>query len=126
VIEFNGTPEEAARAYPGALIEASTPPRVWLPGEALPPHCVATEPGPVPQFVTRKQARKALIHAGFFDAVQPAIDAIEDPIERALMQTEWDDSEIYERHDPALLALAEILDLDSDQVDALFIQAKEM
>jgi hypothetical protein len=85
----------------------------------VPPAVVAG----VPQSVTRRQARQALILAGLFDLVQPRIDAIADATQRALMQSEWDDSQVFERQRPALLLLAGEMGLTSDQVDALFIQA---
>jgi hypothetical protein len=76
--------------------------------------------GNVPQSVTRRQARQALIMAGLFDQVQPAIDAIVDAQQRALMQSEWDDSQMFERNRPALITMATALGLSSAQVDDLF------
>lgn len=77
----------------------------------------------VPQSVTRRQARQALRLAGVLDMVQPAIDAIPDPMQRGLMQDEWDDSQTFERQRPALLQLAGALGLTSAQVDQLFVTA---
>lgn len=75
---------------------------------------------PVPLSVTKRQARQALILAGLIDAVQPAIDAIENPVQRALMQSEWDDSQVFERHRPSLLQMATAIGLDSEELDTLF------
>ena len=47
---------------------------------------------PVPEKVTRRQARQALVLAGKFNLVQTAIDSISDPVQKQLMQIEWDDS----------------------------------
>lgn len=80
----------------------------------------------VPQVVTRRQARQALILNGLFDNVQVAIDAIPDLIQREMMQSEWDDSQTFERHRASLLTLAGALGLTSNQVDALFIQAASL
>ena len=88
-------------------------------------HTQAVKP-PVPQSVTRRQARQALLLAGLLDNVQPAIDAIEDPTQRGLMQIEWADSQEFQRHRPALLGLAAALGLTSAQIDQLFITAASL
>lgn len=80
-------------------------------------------PPPIPQSVTRRQARQALLLAGLLDNVQPALDAIPDATQRRLMQIEWDDSQEFHRNRPALLALAGALGLNSSQIDQLFITA---
>lgn len=77
----------------------------------------------VPPKVTRRQARQALLLAGLLDDVQPAIDAIPDPVQRGLAQIEWDDSQEFERHRPLLIQLAGALGLDGEALDGLFIQA---
>lgn len=78
---------------------------------------------PVPQEVTRRQARQALLLAGLLSDVQPAIDAIPDATQRALIQIEWEDSQVFERHRPALLLMAGALGLDGAALDQLFITA---
>lgn len=77
----------------------------------------------VPPKVTRRQARQALLLAGLLDDVQPAIDAIPDPVQRGLAQIEWDDSQEFDRHRPLLIQLAGALGLDGEALDNLFIQA---
>jgi len=90
---------------------------------------VFTPPEPVippviiPTIVTRKQARKALALAGLFDEVQPAIDAIADPLQRRLVQIDWDDSESYARTDSTLLTLASGIGQGDAALDALFLAA---
>ena len=82
------------------------------------------EPPPViPSSVTRRQAKQALVLAGLLGNVQPAIDAITDPTERSLIQIEWDDSQVFQRDRPALIALGTALGLDSAGIDALFTTA---
>lgn len=80
----------------------------------------------MPQSVTRRQARQALLLAGVLADVQPAIDAIPDAAQRAMMQIEWDDSQTFERQRPSLIALASALGLTSEQLDGLFIQAASL
>lgn len=77
----------------------------------------------VPPSVTRRQARQALLLAGLLDDVQPAIDAISNATQRALVQIEWEDSLTFERSRPSLISLATALGLDSDALDDLFITA---
>lgn len=80
-------------------------------------------PATVPQSVTRRQARQALLLAGKLASVQPAIDAIADATERGLMQIWWDDSRDFERTNAALISMATTLALSSAQIDQLFITA---
>jgi hypothetical protein len=91
-----------------------------------------TKPEPVvvvPQVVTRRQAKQALLLATdglgttLLSKVQPAIDAIQDQTQRALIQIEWDESLDFERTRPSLIAMATAIGLDSAGIDALFITA---
>lgn len=77
----------------------------------------------VPAKVTRRQALQALRIAGLRDLVQPAIDAIPDPLARDLAQIEWDESLEFERARPLLIQLGLAIGLDDDGLDALFVQA---
>lgn len=74
----------------------------------------------VPQKVTRRQGRQALLLAGKLDQVPLAIAAIEDETERRLAQIEWEDAQDYERQRPLVVLMGVALDLD---LDALFIHA---
>jgi hypothetical protein len=91
-----------------------------------------TKPAPVvviPQVVTRRQAKQALLlakdglGATLLSKVQPAIDAIQDATQRALIQIEWDESLDFERTRPSLIAMGTAIGLDSSGIDALFIAA---
>lgn len=81
---------------------------------------------PVPERVTRRQARQALLLNGLLDTVQPAIDAIPDTMQRGLAQIEWDDSQIFLRERPLVIAIGGAIGLDAAGLDALFIQAGEL
>lgn len=83
-------------------------------------------PAPVPDSVTARQAEQALILAGLYDRVEPAIDAIANPKERALVRSEWRRSQTFERTRPALLGLAQALGMSSAQLDDLFRLAKTL
>lgn len=84
------------------------------------------EPPYVPASVTRRQAKQALLLNGLLGNVQPAIDAITDATQRAMIQIEWDDSQVFERNRPALIALGAALGLTNAQLDALFIEAAQL
>ena len=80
----------------------------------------------VPASVTRRQAKQALLLNGLLAGVQPAIDAIPDATQRAMIQIEWDDSQVFERDRPALIALGSALGLTNAQLDDLFIGAAQL
>lgn len=106
---INADEEFAEAQYPGA----------WRLAD------VQDEPVPaVPQVVTRRQARQALLLAGLLDNVQPAIDAIPDPVQRQMAQIEWDDSLEFQRTRPLLVQLGSAIGLDDVGLDALFVAAK--
>lgn len=80
----------------------------------------------IPQSITRAQAKLALLGAGLLDNVQPAIDAITDPTQRAAAQIEWDDRLTFERTNPTLIALATAMGMSSEQLDALFAAGAQL
>ena len=49
-----------------------------------------------------------------------SIDAIADDEQRGMVQIEWDDSQVFERSRPALIALAAALGMADDDLDNLF------
>lgn len=81
------------------------------------------DPDEVPASVTRRQARQQLLIEGYFDQVQPAIDAIPDEMERRLMQIYWDDAQDFERTSLELIGLGYSLGLTDDDIDELFRRA---
>lgn len=95
-------------------------------GEVQPYTAPPPAPPVVPQAVTRRQARQALLMAGRLPDVQPAIDAIADPMQRGMVQIEWDDSQVFERTRPTLLALATAIGMTDEDLDALFTQAAQL
>ena len=97
----------------------------WI---VLPEYPTPPAPGPrIPQTVTKRQAKQQLLLAGLLDSVKPAIDAIPDATERALVQIYWDDSQEFERQHPVLIELAlGALGLTDEQLDQLFIAASQL
>lgn len=117
IIPFTASPDDPA----GAAIYAAA-----IAGDYGPiaPYVAPPPPPPmVPQVVTRRQARQALLLADKLHLVQPAIDAIADPLQRGMVQIEWDDSQTFERQRPTLITLATALGMDDAELDALFTHA---
>ena len=102
----------------GRAIHAAAIAMVPAPYVAQPP----AEPV-VPQVVTRRQARQALLLSGRLQDVQPAIDAIADPVQRGMVQIEWDDAQEFRRDWPSLNLLASAIGMTSADLDELFVQA---
>jgi hypothetical protein len=88
------------------------------------PSIPPTTIGSVPQVVSRRQAMQALRIRGLREAAQAAIDGIPDPLQRGLMQDEWDQAQTFERHRPQLIMMAAAIGLDTDEkLDELFVFA---
>lgn len=104
-IERPATPEEIAE------IEA----RKFSPG-----------PAPIPQSVTRRQARQALLLAGLLDDVPLAIEAIPDETQRRLAQIEWEDSLEFIRTRPLVIQIGAALGLDAAGLDQMFVTASTL
>lgn len=72
----------------------------------------------VPQCVTMRQARLALLYAGLLGAVQAAVAAAPQAV-----QIEWEFAATVDRNWPMLAVLQSALGLSDAQIDALFITA---
>ena len=80
-------------------------------------------PPQVPQSVTMRQCRLALLRAGLLDDVDAAIAAIPDPVQRTAAQIEWEYAQTVDRNSPFTQQMAAGLNLTAEQLDALFTQA---
>ncbi len=81
---------------------------------------------PVPQSVTMRQARLALLGAGLLDDVDAAIAAIPDPVQRKAAQIEWEYAAIVERNSALIQQLAPALGMTEAQMDELFVVAARL
>ena len=114
---------------PGAVraqLQADGTVIVYMPGDELPP---APEPQPeapqVPQSVTMRQARLALLGAGVLSQVEGAINAMPEPQKSAARIT-WEYSAEVQRHNGLVSQMAPALGMTSAQIDALFIAAAQI
>lgn len=106
--------DEAADLYTPEFIAALIP---WDPASPLPEYQFPA--APVPFSVTMRQARLALLSQGILDDVETAIAEMDD---RAV-QIEWEFATTVERQSPFVAQIAELLALDDEALDALFLKA---
>lgn len=78
-----------------------------------------TPPTPVPEQVTMRQARLALLGAGKLSAVETAINALPEP-QKSAARIEWDYSSAVQRHNGFVQQLGPALGLTDAQIDDLF------
>lgn len=83
---------------------------------------------PVPQMVTRRQARQALLIKGVLDKVEVGIASLDDGTPEGkqkmqLAEIEWQDSLNFERNRPLVIELGKAIGFDAAGLDALFIFA---
>ena len=76
----------------------------------------------VPQQVTMRQARLALLSAGVLGNVASAIEELDSP-HRETAQIEWEFSSTVDRDRPLVTMLGPKLGLTAEQLDQLFITA---
>jgi hypothetical protein len=79
----------------------------------------------VPQVVTMRQARLALLAAGKLPAVTTAIYSLPSPQKEAAV-IEWEYSGEVHRNKELVLMLAPALQLDAAGLDSLFIEADKL
>ena len=82
-------------------------------------------PTPIPQSVTMRQARLALLGAGKLVGVTAAINALPSPQKEAA-QIEWEYSQTVERNRGFVLLLSAALGLTDAQLDAIFVTAARL
>lgn len=80
----------------------------------------------VPQSVTMRQGRLALLGAGLLDDVDAALAAIPDTTQRRAAQIEWEYAQTIDRQSAWVSNLSAALGLTDDQLDQLFIEAAKL
>lgn len=84
-------------------------------------------PVAVPQSVTKRQARLALLGAGLLDDVEAAIENIADPMQKRVAQIDWETADSVDRNWPMLVELAKgMLGMTDQQLDDLFVAAASL
>ena len=78
---------------------------------------------PVPQEITMRQARLALLDIGLLANVTVAINSLPEP-DKTKAQIEWEYSNALQRDNPFVAVLGAALGLSSQDIDNLFTTAK--
>lgn len=89
-------------------------------GEPILPY--VAPPVPVPEAVTMRQARLALLGAGLLSQVDAAIASLPSPQKEAAA-IEWEYAQEVQRHNGLVPAMAQALGMTEAQLDDLFMQA---
>lgn len=79
----------------------------------------------IPEVVTMRQARLALLQAGKLQLVQTAIDSLPSPQKEAAL-IEWDYSSEVHRNRAFVQMLSVAIGLNNEQMDQLFINASKL
>lgn len=127
----NGTLRDVVMTHPSILFSASYAEQfievpdaayngcLWD-GQTVSDAPAPTIPPGVPQSITPRQARLALLGAGLLETVQTAFAEISEP-QRTAAQIEWDYALTIERGSPLVAKMAAALGMTDGQVDALFV-----
>lgn len=108
--------------------------RVWVQGDGaaigyLWDGVTLTPPAPapvtIPQSVTMRQARLALLTAGKLAGVDAVIDAMNEPL-RSAAKIEWEYAHAVERNSALVSLLGPALGMTDGEVDALFVEAAKL
>lgn len=117
--EFFGTcPDDADIAVPGVLRELSVEDFESMRADEMRAR--------IPQSVTMRQARLALLNAGFLDDVDAVLSAIPDAMQRRAAQIAWEYAQSVDRSSAIISTLGPALGMTDDEVDALFIAAAKL
>lgn len=106
-----------------ADLGASAPMYQALMNEIAATYVPPPPPSPVvPDAVTMRQARLALLGAGLLDDVDAAISSLPSPQKEAAA-IEWEYAQEVQRHHGLVPAMAQALGMTEAQIDGLFISA---
>lgn len=81
----------------------------------------ATLPPSIPNAISPRQVRLALLSIGKLSAANEAIESAGD-----VMKVSWEFSNLIKRNDQGVISLAQAIGLDSDALDQLFIEAAKL
>lgn len=97
-------------------------PPAWYVPEVVDPFVPPVE---IPQKVTMRQARLALLSAGLLNLVESSIEALQEPL-KTQVRIEWEYSAVVERNSALVQQMAQSLGLTGEQLDQLFLQANTL
>lgn len=88
-----------------------------------------TPPPPPPSYspLTARQLRLGLVSNGIsLSQVEEAIDAIEDQKDKEVAQIEWEYASTFDRYHPLIEQVGGALELTSEQIDTMWLEALNM
>lgn len=80
----------------------------------------------IPEQVTMRQARLALLQAGLLDDIELAINLIEDSTTKKAVQIEWEYAQDIRRDWAALITVTQQMGMTDEQLDNLLIAASKL
>mgnify|MGYP005609264663 FL=1 len=83
------------------------------------------QPATIPQSVTMRQARLALLAVGKLDTINAVIAGIEPAAQRQAIQIEWEYAHTVDRNSQWVAGLAPALALTEADLDSLFVFAAQ-
>lgn len=81
---------------------------------------------PVPDSITMRQGRLALLRLNLLDAVNVALNSIPDEKERKAALIEWEYAQTIDRNSPWVIGLSQALGLSDSDLDDLFMSASSI
>ena len=78
-------------------------------------------PEPVPDAITPRQLRLALLQRGLLTNVESAVNALPEP-QRTGVKIEWEYSSQFLRSHPMVAAIAGALQISAETLDAIFVE----
>lgn len=76
--------------------------------------------------LTRRQFKLTLLENDLLATVESKIDLTEDPVQKTRIQIEYTESEKFERQSESVAYMVGMLDLSTEQVDAMWLQASQL
>ena len=73
--------------------------------------------------ISRRQAKQQLLKMNLLSNVQASINEITDPVQKEMVQIYWDDSLTFERRNPMLMEIGNLLGLTDSQLNQAFKEA---
>jgi len=89
------------------------------------PDVPVAEVNGIPQQVTMRQARLALLGAGMLSGIDATINSLPEPT-RSAAKIEWEYSQAVQRHNGFVSQIAPAIGLTEAQIDALFVAAAKL
>jgi hypothetical protein len=89
----------------------------WVQSGNSPEEFIEVPPEPVPDSVSRFQARAALYQSGYLEQVEAIMQSPDTPM---LSKLAWQDALSFERNSTTVLTLSSLLGMSDEQLDNLF------